>query len=289
MSDDTNTATVSLEAVTPPTNDAQAALQEQQQHPTPEPSSEPPSATDEADTQAEEKKKQGNRTREYIQRINGENNELRRRLEALERQQQSGSTRSSHTPQAGQEGAPELEDYAYNMNGWVDARFNHLFQQWQQEQQQAETARQQHSAQARYEARAAEFVNVHPDFYETVGSMDLSLLSPAVQAAVIQHEKGPEIAYHLATQDDALWSLASVREDLLPAAVERLAARMATASLAAPQTHHPLTAGPSPSKPISNAPPPPPSVSGRSPAEIPSEKLTDDDWYRRDVDKRRKR
>ncbi|MDD0930281.1 hypothetical protein C5H23_04030 [Xylella fastidiosa] len=284
MSDDTNTATVSFEAVTPPTNDAQAALQEQQQQPTPEPSSEPPSATGEADKQAEEKKKQGNRTREYIQRINGENNELRRRLEALERQQQPVPTRSSHTPQAGQEGAPGLEDYAYNWNEWADARFSHLFQQWQQEQQQAETVRQQHSAQARYEARAAEFMNAHPDFYETVGSMDLSLLSPAVQAAVIQHEKGPEIAYHLATQDDALWSLASVREDLLPAAVERLAARMAT-----PQTHTPLTSGPSPGKPISNAPPPPPSVSGRSPAEIPSEKLTDDDWYRRDVDKRRKR
>lgn len=228
MSDDTNTATVSFEAVTPPTNDAQAALQEQQQQPTPEPSSEPPSATGEADKQAEEKKKQGNRTREYIQRINGENNELRRRLEALERQQQPVPTRSSHTPQAGQEGAPGLEDYAYNWNEWADARFSHLFQQWQQEQQQAETVRQQHSAQARYEARAAEFMNAHPDFYETVGSMDLSLLSPAVQAAVIQHEKGPEIAYHLATQDDALWSLASVREDLLPAAVERLAARMAT-------------------------------------------------------------
>ncbi|ETE30581.1 hypothetical protein B398_09855, partial [Xylella fastidiosa 32] len=218
MSDDTNTATVSLEAVTPPTNDAQAALQEQQQHPTPDPTGEPPSDTGEADKQAEEKKKQGNRTREYIQRINGENSELRRRLEALERQQQSGSTRSSHTPQTGQEGAPGLEDYAYNWNEWVDARFSHLFQQWQQEQQQAETVRQQHSAQTRYEARAAEFVNAHPDFYETVGSMDLSLLSPAVQAAVIQHEKGPEIAYHLATQDDALWSLASVREDLLPAA-----------------------------------------------------------------------
>ncbi|WP_411393537.1 hypothetical protein [Xylella fastidiosa] len=112
--------------------------------------------------------------------------------------------------------------------------------------------------------------------------MDLSLLSPAVQAAVIQHEKGPEIAYHLATQDDALWSLASVREDLLPAAVERLAARMATLRRATPSLQAPHQANRS-------ATPTPPSVSGRSPAEIPSEKLTDDDWYRRDVDKRRKR
>ncbi|WP_411393538.1 hypothetical protein [Xylella fastidiosa] len=80
MSDDTNTATVSFEAVTPPTNDAQAALQEQQQQPTPEPSSEPPSATGEADKQPKRKRKQGNRTRECVQRINGENNELRRRL-----------------------------------------------------------------------------------------------------------------------------------------------------------------------------------------------------------------
>ncbi|WP_411393430.1 hypothetical protein [Xylella fastidiosa] len=157
----------------------------------------------------------------------------------MERQQQPVPTRSSHTPQAGQEGAPGLEDYAYNWNEWADARFSHLFQQWQQEQQQAETVRQQHSAQARYEARAAEFMNAHPDFYETVGSMDLSLLSPAVQAAVIQHEKGPEIAYHLATQDDALWSLASVREDLLPAAVERLAARMATLRHATPSLQAP--------------------------------------------------
>ncbi|HHW4685735.1 MAG TPA: hypothetical protein ACQGQG_10670 [Xylella sp.] len=239
---------------------------------------------DEHTQRVEEKKRQGNRTRDYIQRINSENAELRRRLDAIERQ--NASPRPVHTPQHRHEGMPALADYGYDVDAWQNASADYLRQQVRGEYQQAVKQQQQQDAQARYDQHVAAFADQHPDFFESVGSIDPSFLTAELQAAIIGHEQGPQIAYHLANHEEALWSLASIRPDLLPAAVSRLAARLTTAphppkaSLVTPQ---------SPGKPMSNAPSPPPLVSGRSPTETPPEKLTDDDWYRRDIEKRRKR
>jgi hypothetical protein len=100
------------------------------------------------------------------------------------------------------------------------------------------------------------------------------------------HENGPLIAYHLANDDEALFHIASIRPELQAAAVERLAARLSAAQQ--PADAPPVAIAP-PIKPITQAPPPPPRVGGRAVAETPAEKLTDDDWYRADREKRRKR
>lgn len=284
MTDEVNTPTGGGEAVAantaPPRNDAEAAQQEatnQQQAGDAE-----KAAKAEAEKADEGKR---NRTREYIQRINGENADMRRRLAELERAQSS----TPNTPQRQSQGAPTLEQYNYDFTAWNEANREYLIDQakqgWTKEQKQAETQRQQQETIQRYEQRAAEFADDHPDFVEVVGSIDPQFLTVEVQAAIMGHEMGPQIAYHLANHEDDLWQLASIRADLMPAAVARLASRLGAAPPAPVQASAPT---PQP-KPITQAPPPPPTVAGRSPSETPAEKLTDDEWYRRDRDKRRKR
>lgn len=274
-----------------PRNDAEAAQQEAQAA-AQQPTDAEKAAKAEADRQAEEKKKQqGNRTRDYINRINGENAEMRRRIAELEAGGQHQQRSTQPPQQQRQQGAPKLEDYNYDFAAWSEANSAYQRREWAKEQQQAATVRQQQETQARYDERANAFADQHPDFFEAVGSIDPQFLTAELQAAVIGHEKGPEIAYHLANNEDELWSLASIRAELLPAAIGRLAARLGAAPPPAANQQQAALAPTQqqPNKPISNAPPPPPSVSGRSPTDIPPEKLTDDEWYRRDAEKRRKR
>jgi len=100
----------------------------------------------------------------------------------------------------------------------------------------------------------------------------------------MRHPNGPLIAYHLGTNDDDLFSVASVQPQLAAAAVDRLAKRLAAAQTAPNTVAAPLTP-----KPITRAPAPPPTLTGRSPSDTPSEKLTDEGWLSRERDKARKR
>lgn len=283
-----------------PKNDAEAAEREaaeaaaKAQQP---PDGDEKKKADEEAKQADEKKR--NRTREYINRINTENAEMRRRLAELEQRSQPTAGRHSQPAQTQQAHdaakPPKLEDYNYDFEAWQQATLEYQAEQLQKrlaaEQKQAETTRSQQETQARYDASAAAFADAHPDFYEVVGSIDPSFLTVELQAAIIGHEKGPEIAYHLANNEDDLWQLASIRADLLPAAVARLASRLGAAqppvtpAANAPEPQQSLP----PKRPVSQTPPPPPTVTGRSPTEIPPEKLTDDEWYARDRERRRKR
>jgi hypothetical protein len=102
---------------------------------------------------------------------------------------------------------------------------------------------------------------------------------------------GPEIAYHLGNNDDDAFQLASIQPHLAAAAVDRLAKRLLAAH-EAPGIAAPAAPIPTPSRiapPVSKAPAPLPSVGGRSPVATPPEKMTDDQWYAQDREKRRKR
>lgn len=272
-----------------PKSDAEAAQQEAAEA-VQEPSDAEKAAKVEADKQADEKKR--NRTKAYIDRINGENADMRRRLAEIEARQQPQQL-ASQPSQHRQEGPPTLEEHNFDFAAWTEANNAYNRRQWVKEQNQQAADREKQESQARYYERAAAFADEHPDFEDAVGSIDPNFLTPDLQAAVMGHEKGPEIAYFLANNEDALWNIASVRADLLPAAIVRLASRLGEAQPAARQ---PQAIAPAPQqqsalqpKPISQAPAPVPTVSGRSPTETPPEKMTDDEWYRRDVERRRKR
>jgi hypothetical protein len=265
-----------------PKNDVEAAAIEAAKPTQPE----APNAADEA-----EKNKAKNRTKQYIDRINGENAELRRqqaeyqkRMDALE----------SRLPAKPQDREPTLEDFNYNPDEYraaIEQRASErALKTWEQQQEQkAATQKQQETAQA-YVDRANAFAADHEDFEVVVGSIPPQLLPDALQAAIMAHAKGPEIAYRLATNEDELWTLASLRPELLSQAVDRIASRLGAAPPPAPEPPvPPAIAPPTNPKPVSQAPAPAPRISGRSPSEIPPEKLTDDEWYKRDAESRRKR
>lgn len=249
------------------------------------------------DVEGEEKKK--NRTREYINKINRENAEMRRRLAELE----SGSPASKSAAaqaKAEPEKEPTLADFDFDPQAFQRA---HSAWAVRQELEARETRAKQEQSETKlretwqsYDERTAAFAEDHPDFVEVVGSIPYPLPMEA-QLAIAAHERGPEIAYHLGNNEDDAFNLAGTRPELAAAAVERLAKRLGAASSrtdprseagVAPLAGSSEPPAPKP-KPISQAPAPAPRVGGRAPTEVPPEKMTDDDWYRAERERRRKR
>jgi hypothetical protein len=278
---------------TAPKSDAEAALQASNA-PATEPTAEEKAAAAQAETERQEGERKKNRTREYINRINGDNAELRRRLAELESRTQPTAQPQQHAHQQQADDGPTLEQFNYDLATYQRARDQWVIQQaekgWTEKQKREAAQQREEALWSTYESRTAQFADEHPDFLEVVGSIRYPL-TDAVQAAIAAHDKGPMIAYHLGNNDDDAFQLASIHPQLAGAAVERLAARLGAAQTPPPASNPPPVQPPAqpPTKPISQAPPPVPTVSGRSPTETPPEKLTDDQWYAKDREKRRKR
>lgn len=271
------------EAVPVPRNDAEAAQLdaaakvEQKEEAKPDPEKDP------------EQEKRRNRTRQYIERLQAdtqafraERDELKRRLESLEQR----------LPK--QEAAPpKPEDFYTDPVGFTQAQAEYALrqarEQWEQEQRQQAQQQTERQVWDTYTQRVQAFAADKPDFHEIVGSIQIPL-SNEVQAAIAAHESGPQIAYHLGLNDEDAFRLAMVPAHLVPFAVEQIASRLKAApdSAIAPPPSPPAAPAVQP-KPISQAPAPAPRVGGRSPTEVPPEKMTDDEWYRTDVERRRKR
>jgi len=269
-----------------PRSDAELELQGGAEATTPLPDkAEADKAAEKAQQEVERKK---NRTRAYIDRINAENAEYRRKIADIE----------ARLPKPPEPQAPTLEGSGWDQQAYLRelAKFEAnqaLSERDKGKNTEAEAQKQQETV-AQYRQRASAFAADHDDYVEVVGSIDTALLPPELQAAIMGHEKGPEIAYRLALNEDELFNLASTRPELLERAVARFASRMSDApsdtTAAAPQANAlaapAIAAQP---KPISQAPAPAPRVGGRSPTETPPEKLTDDEWYAKESERRRPR
>lgn len=275
MSDTTNTADSGAGAPAPaqsPPNDAHASqhIEKQGQEAAP--------PTD-ADAEQAKQEKQRNRTKAYIDRLNRENAELR----AWKAQQENRQQQPPSNAPAQRQGAPRLEDFDFDHNAYQQARDQWVIDQAKtsltEETRKAEEARKQQDTMVAYYQRANEFAADHPDFEEVVGSIAYPL-HDALQAAIAAHPNGPQIAYHLGNNDDEAFALASIQPHLAAAAVQRLAARLSAAP-AAPAVPALNT------KPITQAPAPPPTVGGRAVADVPDDKLTDEEWFRRERERER--
>ncbi len=272
-------------AATQPKNDAEAAQLEQ-------------SATQEADKakEAEAKKaeeeaaKRKNRTSQYIDRLKNEAREatareqaVLKRLEAIE----SRFPKQESKPPTMESAGFDHEELARQT-----ARYEveQARKQWEEQQKSESAARSEQEKVHAYMNRAQAFASQNPDFEEVVAGIPQELLPIELQKAVMAHERGPEIAYKLALNEDELFQLASTRPELMERAIARYASRLDAAPPTQEAEQAPPAFAPTPTnKPISQAPAPAPRVSGRAPTETPSEKLTDDEWYRRDREQRRKR
>lgn len=261
-----------------PKNDAEAAAQAQQASETK--TEEPPKKTED-DGEARKR----NRTREYIQNLQRQNAEMRAKLAQMEATQRA-EPKADKTADA----EPTLDDFDYDFAAWQKAHVK-----WAIDQETKSRTEQEHQSRkisertkliAAYETKVADFAEAHPDFYESIAGLQQQYpFDEQTQLAIIGHERGPEIAYHLANNDEDAFLLANVRPELAAHAVERIASRLAAAQQQkAPQTQVTTT----PAKPVTKAPPPAPTVTGATPTETPPEKLTDDEWYARETAKRKR-
>jgi len=280
MTDETSTLEQGGGEVLPqqpaPRSDAEADLQEQATAQQAQPDAE-------AKLKEEAEQKRRNKTREYIERLQqqaGEAGELKRRLQDLE----------TRLPKAPKPKEPKLEDFDFNTAEYAKALVRWENQQFQKQQGEAEAAQAQQRTQQEtittYQQRAAAYAETVEDFLPVVTSIPRELMPDELEAALLAHERGPELAYKLALDEDALFNLAGLRPELMARAVERYASRMSAAPVAPAQPAEPPALAQAPTKPITQAPQPAPRVSGRAPASVPADKLTDEEWERQRRDER---
>jgi len=283
-----NESSTEVETLPPAKSDAEQALRDQQQAPKPE------AAAPEAET-TEAKPEKPNRTKAYIERLQERvraAEDRARELESARIATQPASSHHSSQPQnnrgAAADGEPTLEGHDYDLEAYTRAHSRWAAEQIIRERETAANEqRERQTFQEKmdsYAERAAEFEESHPDYREAIDGFFADYQpSREIQLAIIGHERGPEIAYYVANSDDEAFTLANTLPQNAAAAVSRLIKRMDAAQQA------PIPSPPSPVRTISQAPAPTPRVGGRSVAVVPPEKQTDDDWYRADLERRRKR
>ena len=261
----------SLPVVSVPKSDAEAAELEAAATPEVQDSEKP-----KPDPVAQDKEeRQRNRTTQYIERLKAEVAQLRQAIPQPVQQ----------AAKVAPEGEPTLDKYDYDIAAFTRAHADWAVKEAlsarDQEQQTRAKEAERQDAVSRYEEQVQAVLDVHPDFYEVVGTIDPQFITPELEAAIIKHPNGARLAYHIGTNDDDAFLLASTRPELMAAAVDRLAKRLAAP--AAP------VAAPAPPKPITQAPAPPPSLAGKSSVSAPAEKLTDEQWLAREKERARKR
>lgn len=283
-----------------PRNDAEAAQQEAEAQAAAAQQPNDAQAQAQAQAEAQQAERQKNRTKEYIGRLQSDNATLRQQLAELSANRgQPSQPRPTAAPSQGGNDDPEP---TYEGCDYDPVAYAQAYTQWharqaskeQRESQARTAAREEHQRVVLgYQQKAHAFAEAHPDYWDVVNQMPPDLLpSDVVQRAIMAHERGPEIVYHLANNDDDAFALASVQPHLAARAVERIAQRLSAAPpapSASQQATPPAAPAAAAPKPISRAPAPAPTVSGRSPTETPPEKMTDDQWYAADRERRRKR
>lgn len=274
MSDETLVGTADAGAIpAAPKSDIEAEAQAKPETPEPKKPEEDP-----------ELQRKRNRTKEYIAKINSENAEYRRRLAELEARVSEVAPKAKSDPDA----EPRLEDFDFDFEKFQRETAKWAIAQERKavEAQTSKQAEQQKTIEVftAYEQRAAAFAETHDDFLEVVNSIRVKI-PMETQAAIAAHENGPAIAYHLGNNPKDAIQFAITPPEVADVLIEDLSSRLQEAPKA-PALAPSLAPAP---KPVTKAPPPPPSVGGRAVTEVPDEKLTDDEWLRREQQRDRER
>lgn len=234
-----------------------------------------------------EEPKKPNRTGEFIERLKKENWELRQMKAELDALKAS-------LPKPEQPKAPDPNKFYDDPLSYVQQNSEYAViqarQKWEQEQAAARAQEEQAKVAASFREKSQAFAAEHEDFEEVLFSVPEDLLPEDLARNIIAHERGPELAYHLGKNLGELAQLASVAPQYQRYAIEALASRIDSRTTAPPpEVPNPVAVPQQPTKPISQAPAPAPRVGGRTPTEVPPEKMTDDEWYKQDMERRRKR
>lgn len=256
------------------------------------------------ETPAEKQKRNAS---SYIERLKAERqaereraNDLASRLAAYEAGQRPPASAAAGqgaqtTTAATTDAEPTLESCDYDYQKWQRELTRWTIREENRAQQQSQQqATQQQDFQKTldtYSERVAEFVDDHPDWEESIGSMQF-VPPPQSQIAIMQHPRGVEVTYFLAKNPEEALRFAQTPPQYVPGALELIASRLSAAQSeapSAPAAEAPPAQVAQPVRRISAAPAPIPAATGKSSTAPAPEKMTDDDWYKADKERRRKR
>lgn len=148
--------------------------------------------------------------------------ELRGRVETLTQLQRGDTPPAPVQPPA----APQPDAYdtqeAY-LEALVDYRTTNLLQQAQQERTAQEAQTQQMGA---LQAREATLRQQHPDYDAQVGTLGAIGMTRQLYEALLSHEVGPDLAYHLARHPEEVQRIAPLQPLALMRELGKLEARL---------------------------------------------------------------
>ena len=129
-----------------------------------------------------------------------ENDELRQKIEAFERETPQLKPEASTPPTLEAAGYDE-QVYQDQMATWLESK---LDARLDQREQKTNASRQQQELKAKldeFSTRSATFAEKHDDYFEAIQQQDLPV-SDAMRDMIFESEKGPEIIYHLSQNFD---------------------------------------------------------------------------------------
>jgi len=186
------------------------------------------------------------KTQSRINKITAEKYAEKRRADENEKALNEYKAQQPSQPiQSGQE--PKLEDFDYDdaafTSALIDHRVNQKASEIQKQQQQAQSQAQAQQTSDDFNTKVAEFEQKATDYQQVVAN--IPQLPSETLNAVMQSEKGPELAYYLGKHLDIADELANA-----PPMVAAMKLGQISAQLSATVTTNKTSAAPDPIEPI---------------------------------------
>jgi hypothetical protein len=206
-------------------------------------------------------------------------NELTRKVHEAEREAKfwreqhaakQGATSSQDAPKPARTDFASEDEYLEAMTDWkVEQRFNAHKQQTAAERENEAQAKHQSTRIELYQQRVAESAESMPDFAEVVGASEVPTAEHVLES-ILDSEYGPQLAYHLAKDPDAIQRL----NDMSPLQAAREIGRL-EAKFGKPQSEQQP-----PQKRTTNAPAPiNPVRGGNGQFTKAPEAMSDSEWF----------
>jgi hypothetical protein len=148
------------------------------------------------------------------------NNELKERLERLERAAAGNQDAAPPVigtgftkPKPKEADFEKYEDFIDSLTDWKVEKLDFDKQQVQVKAQQEQQAARQKQTFSAYNKAVSDFRAEHDDYDEVVGREDLQLPMSIMNAIVSMRDKGPEVAYQIAQNDELCTHLSQIAVD----------------------------------------------------------------------------
>lgn len=175
---------------------------------------EPQNDTQHADDAGETRKRSGTPYSQRIGELTREKYELKARVAELEARYGSGAPSPAPERAEQEQGPPKLDTYN-SYEEWVEAvadyraekRFTELQQQSEERAVQERERKAAESRRATYEKAVATIEDRYADYHEVTAEMPVTR---AMAEFILEHNKGPDIAYYLGKNPDEAMRIANL-------------------------------------------------------------------------------